>query len=821
MFYINTLIKNNILHFGIIFLIFMQGVLPANEKSETLKPGVIKGWVYDTLANEPLEFATVTLKNKEDGSLVTGAITDVNGFFRLTEVDEGDYFLELSFLGYKEKTFENIEISLGQPSMDLGKMLLSPTDEMLNEVVVSADRPTMTYQIDKKVINVSQLHTSASGTAVEVLENIPSVTVSIEGEVSLRGSSSFTVLIDGKPSILDANDILNQIPASQIENIEIITNPSAKFNPDGVAGIINIVMKKNRQDGVNGIVNLNGGTQNRMGGDFLVNYRKERINYFLGGDYNQRGMTGNSVRNSETILDQTNYLYSDGIFNRDRNSYGARAGMEFNINPLNTLSLSYRFNYGEFGSSSDRDYEEWTSADLEKFLYASFEDNVRGGFSHSFNVDYKKDFDKEEHSLLARAVFQTRNSEDISENMLSNSDLVDVSGQKSIEAGPSSRLSFNLDYTLPLLETNKLEAGWESRVRLANETNELFQYDTQANDYFLDDFYSKDVDYNRDVHAAYSTFSGEWSKLGYQLGLRTEYTQRLIDLRGETNEFTMNRWDFYPTVHFSYKLPAEQQFMTSYTRRLQRLRGWYLEPFYTWSDAFNIRIGNPNLDPEYIDSYEMSYQKRFEKNILSVDLYYRVTHNKIERVRSVFNPEENILLTSFANVGKDYSLGTEIMTGFDPAKWWHFDLMGNLYDYRLTGSIDGEDFSTSSFNWNVRWNNDFRLSSSSRIQFRAMYNSPTVMAQGERSEFFVTSLAVKQDFLEKALSLTLQVRDIFSTMRGEYTYSDDNFYSFSSWDAQTPIITLTASYRINNYNNQRGGRGPNGNGGMDNMGGDM
>lgn len=820
MFLIKSIINNKILLSVGLFLFFLQGNSVANDKSENLKPGVIKGWVYDTLANEPLEFATVTLKNKEDGSLVTGAITDVNGFFRLTDVDEGDYFLELSFIGYKAKTLENIEINLGQPDMDLGKMLLSPTDEMLNEVVVRADRPTMTYQIDKKVINVSQLHTSASGTAVEVLENIPSVTVSIEGEVSLRGSSSFTVLIDGKPSILDANDILNQIPASQIENIEIITNPSAKFNPDGVAGIINIIMKKNRQDGVNGIVNVNGGTQNRMGGDFLVNYRRERINYFVGGDYNQRRMTGNSVRNSETILDQTNYLYSDGIFNRDRNSYGARAGMEFNINPLNTLSVSYRLNHGQYGSSADRAYEEWTSADPDKFLYTSFEDNVRGGFSHSFNVDYKKDFDKENHSLLARAVFQTRNSEDISENMLSNNDLVDVSGQRSIEAGPSNRLSFNLDYTLPLMETNKLEAGWESRVRLANETNDLFQYDTQMNDYFLDDLYSKDVDYNRDVHAAYSTFSGELNKLGYQLGLRTEYTQRLIDLRGESDEFTMNRWDFYPTVHFSYKLPAEQQFMTSYTRRLQRLRGWYLEPFYTWSDAFNIRIGNPNLDPEYIDSYEMSYQKRFEKNIVSVDLYYRVTHNKIERVRSVFDSEQNILLTSFANVGKDYSLGTEIMTGFDPTEWWHFDLMGNLYDYRLAGSIDGEDFSTSSFNWNVRWNNDFRLSPSSRIQFRAMYNSPTVMAQGERSEFFVTSLAVKQDFLENALSLTLQVRDVFSTMKGEYIYSDNNFYSFSSWDAQTPIITLTASYRINNYNNRRGGGGREG-GSMEDMGGEM
>lgn len=814
--------------FLLVCIIFIGSAfnMDAKTPSDTQKPGVITGWVLDTLANQALEFATVTLKFESDSSLFTGAITDVNGFFKLKGIPHDNYYLEVSFLGYIPRTISDIQVTRKNSEIELGDIGMRPNEEMLDEVVVRADRPTMTYKIDKKVINVSELHTSAAGTAVEVLENIPSVTVSIEGDVSLRGSGSFTVLIDGKPTIMDAQDVLKQIPASQIENIEIITNPSAKFDPGGVGGIINIVMKKNRKDGINGIVNLNGGNQNTMGGDFLLNYRRERINYFLSGDYNQRGFVGKSVRNTETtnnMIDAdplTTFLYSDGTFNRDRDSWGFRGGFEFNINPFNTLSVSYRLNNRNYEMGTVRNYEEWTSINSNPSLEYSNEDGYRGGMAHSLNIDYQRDFDQEDHKLLTQLILETRDSDDFSYNMLTNDNNVAISGQESSETGPSNRITFIADYTLPINESNKFEAGLNSRVRLSDETNNMFQLNTQTNEFVLSDQFSKNVSYNRMIHAAYSTFSGEWNKIGYQVGTRLEYTDRLISLVGEDNQFTLNRWDWYPTLHLSYQLPSDQQVMASYTRRLQRIRGWYLEPFYTWSDAFNIRIGNPSLDPEYIDSYELSYQKRFEKNVVSVDMYYRVTNNKIQRVRGVYEDQENVILTTFANVGRDYSLGTEIMTGFDPFDWWHFDLMGNIFDYRQEGTLNGENFSTSSFNWNLRWNNDFKVTDRTRIQFRTMYNSPTVMAQGERSEFFVSSFSVRQDFLERALSVTLQVRDVFNTMQGEYIYEGPGFYSYLSWNPESPMITLTASFRINNYNDRRGR--PRG-GGMNDMegGGDM
>ncbi len=315
------------------------------------------------------------------------------------------------------------------------------------------------------------------------------------------------------------------------------------------------------------------------------------------------------------------------------------------------------------------------------------------------------------------------------------------------------------------------------------------------------------------IHSLYTTYQGETGNLGYQAGIRGEYTDRLIEMVGEVNDYSLNRWDYYPTLHLSYELPANQQTMASYTRRLQRLRGWYLEPFYTWRNAYNIRIGNPNLEPEYIDSYELSYQKRWENTILSVDLYYRITNNKIEWVRSIYEDQPNVLLTTFENVGKDYSLGSEIMASFDPFSWWHFDVMGNLYDYRMRGELYGEDYSTSSFNWNARLNNDFRITSSTRLQLRGMYNSPTVRAQGERSGYFVTSLALRQSFMNNDLSFTFQVRDIFGTMSRESINFGDDFYTFRNWDPNTPTLSLRVSYRINNYRADR--RVPRGDEGRD------
>ncbi|HOP03871.1 MAG TPA: TonB-dependent receptor [Tenuifilaceae bacterium] len=775
---------------------------PGNASSTT--PGNVKGFVYDSLSRQPLEYATVSIYRTSDNSLVTGTITDANGFFRVANMEPGNYALEISFIGYNNKRIANFEIAPNKRNFDLGQIILQSADNSLEEVMVVADRPTMKYQIDKKVINVSQLHTSSSGTAVEILENIPSVTVSIEGDVSLRGSGSFTVLIDGKPSIMDANDVLNQIPASQIENIEIITNPSAKFDPDGVAGIINIIMKKNRLQGVSGVVNTNVGTHGRYGGDFLVNFRKDRVNFNIGADFNKRSMIGNSIYESETYQADTTYLYNTGEFDRSGNSWGLKAGIDFNINPKNTFSIGYRLGDRNRGGSSTLDYEEWNSSDLiNKTIYASEEESNRGGIHHNLNFDYRKEFNTKEHNLLMQFVWETSESEDKSLNLLYDNLNTIVQGQRSVESGPEKEYTLKLDYTLPFGKESKFEAGYQGNMEISNEFNGMYLYNIANQTFEFNDQFSKDVDYSTTIHAMYSLISGKLGGLGYQFGLRTEHTNRVIDLVGEPDEFTLNRWDYYPTVHFSYNLPADQEIMTSYTRRLQRLRGWYLEPFYTWHDAYNIRIGNPDLVPEYIDSYELSYQKKFSKNVISVDMYYRVTHNKIESIRSIYDDNANVFLTTFFNVGKDYSLGTEVMVGFDPTKWWHFDLMGNIYDYKQEGTFDGRDYSTSSFNWNARLNNSFKLAKFTRLQLTGMYNSPTVTAQGEQKGFMVTNLALKQDFFKNALSLTLQVRDIFGTMGHERTVRDIDFYTYSKWDPNTPIVSLTATIRLNNYRPDR------------------
>ncbi|MDY6802126.1 MAG: TonB-dependent receptor [Bacteroidota bacterium] len=780
------------------------------DNNSELSKGNLTGYVYDSNQNKPLEYATIALINIENGSVVNGTISDESGFFQLKNINPGVYRIEITFIGYEKEVIERIEITNKNRKIELGQVMISPASESIDEVVVTADRPTMTYKIDKKVINVSQQHTSASGTAVEILENVPSVTVDIEGNVSLRGSQSFTVLIDNKPTVLDPSDALSQIPASAIENIEIITNPSAKYDPDGTSGIVNIITKRNKMQGMNGVVNLNAGMYDRYGGDFLVNYRREKFSVYVGADINTRNMYGSRDAESRTYYnDTTSYILSDGDFNREGSSYSFRGGVDYNFNAFNTLSFEARYGNRDNNSDNETNYHEFIIPGTFDEYYISKEESERGGDYLSLNLSYIRKFNKKGHELYALVNYSRRDFDSESTNRLINENNNIVSGQRSIESGPRQPLRFQLDYTLPLSETNKFEAGYQSRMSDNTEKAEMFMYDTSAAvmDFVFQDQYSNTSNYRRSIHSLYAIYSGELGNFGYQGGVRGEYTYRDITI-DETNEnFNIDRWDIFPTVHVSYNLPKENQMMASYTRRIDRPRGWYLEPFLTWSDAYNVRQGNPGLEPEYIDSYELSYLNKFGRNSFSFEAYYRVTHNKIERVRSVYS--ENVFLSSFENVGKDYALGIESMLALDVQKWWHVDLMGNLYDYRVEGQLGGRDFSESSFNWNIRFNNILRFSDNSRLQFNAMYNSPTISAQGERSDFFMANLAYKHDFLKKAFSATLQVRDVFGTMKHSSTYSGDDFYSYSYFEPKTPFVSVTLTYRINNYrpDRQRGRNG--------------
>ncbi len=664
------------------------------------KKGVIKGVIRDSLTSQPVEFATVAIYKSNDHTLIDGAITGAMGDFKISKLEDGNYDIEITFIGYKPKRLKNIFIS-GNNDVDLNDIFISMTAENLKEIEITAGVPSIEYQIDRKVIHVDKQITATAGTAVDILESVPSVSVDIDGNVTLRGSSGFTVLIDGKPTILEPNDVLQQIPASAIEDIEIITNPSAKYDPDGTAGIINIIMKKIKLEGFNGIIDANAGIYGNYGGDFLFNYRKNAVNLYLGADYNKRSDPGTSEYERstiDTVAGNSTYTTADGDFESIRLSWQARGGIEIDASKNDYFNLGFRYGHRERTGTTSRNYDEWVEPGNIHNPYISNEDSERGGDFYSATLDYRHTFNKKGHNLSAQFIYDHRESKEMNTNELLDTNNMIQSAQKTTEDGPADRFRIQLDYTLPIGENDKFEAGYQNRIGQSEDANDLYNYDIDSG-FVLIPEYSNSTQYDQNIHAIYAMYAGEVKKFGYQLGLRGEYTYRYMELLKTGESYTLDRMDYFPTIHLSYNLPKDNMMMASYARRIDRPRGWYLEPFITVQDAYNLSQGNPELLPEYIDSYELNYQKRFDKDFMSFEAYYRVTHNKIERVSSVY--EENILLHTFENVGKDYSLGGELMIGVDFFKWWHADIMGNLYYYQVKGELYDESFDNTEFKLGV------------------------------------------------------------------------------------------------------------------------
>ncbi len=775
------------------------------EKGDMPAIGQVSGIIIDSVSGNPMEYTTVALFRKRNKELVNGTISHKNGKFFMDKLKPGRYFIKVSFMGYNDKIIPDIMISKDQHIVNLKKVKMLESMQVLDEVVIDGSTPRIDYQIDKKVINVSKQLTSISGSAVDVLENVPSIKVDIEGNVLLRGSSGFTVLIDGRPSVLDANDALQQIPASTIDNIEIITNPSAKYDPDGSAGIINIITKQNKLQGFSGVTNLNAGLNKKYGGDLLLNFKKRNMNIYVGADYNFRNYPGDRYTERFTFAEDTIKTIMNGESGRERTKWGMRAGADYTIGSNDIIGLSFRFGERKMDGVTNSIYDEWSSANNSHNTYQNYDVSQRGGNFYSINSNYQHKFAKKGHLIRMEASYDNRDFKDNSINELQELSGVVVDGKQNTETGPSSRIRVKADYELPIGEKDKFEAGFQTRYSKSEDHTELYILDLQSGLYELQSEYSNLTTYERNIHALYGIYGGERGNFGYQGGLRAEYTYRDIESIATQESFGINRWDLFPSIHLSYQLPKDHQLMTSYTRRIQRSRGWYLEPFITWQDAYNVRQGNPDLLPEYIDSFELGYLKKLgESNMVSLEGYYRITNNKVERVRSVY--EENVMLTTFENVGKDYSLGVEFMLSFQIFKWWEVDLMGDLYNYLVEGVLYDEDFSNSSVNWSSRFNNTFIIKKNTKIQLNSMYNGESVTAQGKTSGYYMVNFAARQDFMAKKLSATLQVRDVFSTAKHEFISSGPDFYNYSEYVRESPIVTLTISYRFNNYKPDRKSR---------------
>ena len=774
---------------------------PGPGMGQGMPAGSITGQVYDADLNVPIEYANIVLHSQRDSQQVNGTITDNTGRFTLTGVRPGLYYVDVSFIGYRHRTVSDVAVSPGAVR-DLGRLTLRQSAVAIPGVNVTAERPTLEYRIDKKVVDVSRMATAASGTAVDVLENVPSVKVDVEGNLTLRGSSNYTVLIDGKPSPVEGSDALQQIPAGTIDKIEVVTNPSAKYDPEGVSGVINVLLKKQRQAGVSGTTSVDAGWPRRYGGNFLLSYRHDGFTLFGGADLRQDGFPGTRLTESWTYEDSTGdttFSNSTGEGERGHGSYGLRAGGDYRFSDHDRTSLSVRYGDHGFGMNQSATYTRWTSAAADTARELSRDSSRRGGDHLSINLDHQHTFDREGHELAASVHYMRRGGDEWSTNLLLDTLGNIISGRREEQTGPRQPIRMKLDYSLPLRTEDKFEAGYQAGIHRAQSTRRVFEYVSAADSFEFRPEYSQSVKYSDNIHALYTQYAGKLSGFGFQPALRVERSDRAVV--SDSGTYPFNRWDYFPSLHVSHDLPANQQVMASYTRRIQRPRGWELWPFISRQDAYNVRKGNPDLKPEITDALDAGWQMPLGQSRISAEAYYRITHDKVERIRSVYAP--GVILHTAVNVGADYSLGTELLFDLQLLKWWRANVSADIYDYRVTGELNGQDFSNSSFNWGGRFSNDFTLPTMTRLQLSLRYRSPEASAQGTEAGRLMTDAAIRQQFFNRQLSVTLQVRDLLGTGKFESTAQGEDFYSYFRFKRAAPMVSLNLTWNFNNYRPDR------------------
>lgn len=777
---------------------------PSANTSSTSEGGSIVGKVKDRNENVPMQYTNVVLYRLPDSTMVNGTITNHEGVFKFTGLKNGRYYLKIHFIGFQVKTIGNIVISPQKREVKLPAIYLDPVASTLRDVEVKASRSRITYQVDKKVVNVTKDLMASAGSAIDVLENVPSIDVDLEGNVSLRGSSNFTVLINGRPSVLEGNDALQQIPASSIQRIEIITNPSAKYDPEGVGGILNIILKKGKNLGINGLINGSVGSNNKYRGNALVGYRTKKLNAFITAEGSYRDMNMYVITDDETYLPDTiNYRHSLIDLVRNRNGYGVGGGLDYYLSKKATLTFSGKYGGRGFGMDNTSRRNIYTVPAYEDIYSKSFSHSSSWGNYYSLQSDYLQKFNDHGHQLEFFVYFSGKNDDEteVQSDYFTDPQWNDIgdlsSGIRTRTIDSSNDIRVKVDYSLPVGKKGKLEAGYQSRFYNENGEYAYEVFDTATGQWYSNENYQSLVDFKRNIHSAYISFKNVRNSFGYELGFRTEYTDRSVDNHDDKPAFVIQQFDFFPTVHLSYQLPDNYQVYTSYSRRINRPDQWSLNPFPMIIDPYNIRVGNPKLEPEKIDSYEFGAQKIFAKSFISFESYYRVTSNRITRVRLL--DTAGIIIHTRENVDKDYSLGAELMANLRLVSWFSMNASFNIYHYKLEGSIEGEDVASNSTNWSGRMTASFSIKKSLRIQWMGIYRSKTVTLQGTRKGMFYTNLAVRKDFLKHKLNLTLSARDILGTAQYESTATGEGFHSHSIFRRESPIVLLNIAYVINNY----------------------
>ena len=723
------------------------------------RPITITGRVVEGSSQQPLEYATVQVLDPTTQQLVTGTVTTADGTFSLkTEVSE--FFLEIGFIGFIAVTLN--EFDLVDKEVDVGIVALAEDTETLDEVLVRGEKSQTEFKLDKRVFNVGQDLSSAGASALEVLNNVPSVNVTIEGEVRLRGVAGVQILINGKPSVLASNDgnALGTLTADMIERIEVITNPSAKYEAEGTAGIINIVLKKEEKRGLNGSVTLNTGVPNNHSLGLSINNRTEKFNLFSQLGVGHRTFPEQYETINRNLLTDTT-IYSTGSGDKNETFFNIILGTDYHINDYNVLSLTGHFAYELETEFSDTDFR---LLDADNALAAQWNRNEVTEATNpkwQYELQYQKNFaSNEDRSLLFSALGSFFGKDQSSEFI--NTPLVEASEfndrQQTRTDFLEGEYTFKLDYTHPFSEALTLETGAQYVITdVAND----FAVSNWADTRWVEVPSLTNVfEFNQKVLGVYGTGAYEGDKFGLKVGLRVENTDLSTLLVDDDLSNRRRFTDLFPSAHTSYKVLDNFSLQAGYSRRISRPGLWNLNPFFNIRNNFSIRTGNPLLRPEYTDSYEVTGILDAGPVSLSTAVYHRYTTDVTENVTTF---EDNASLTRPENIGTNRATGLELNAKYNPAEWWMLSGDANYQYFQREGAFQETSFDFDANQWSARLNNKFKLPAAFDVEVTGNYQSSFRSFQREQSGYFFADLGVRKKVMKGRTILNLSVRDVFAS----------------------------------------------------------
>lgn len=782
----------------------------------------IKGIITDQLNGSPLEYASVSLYRSSDSSLITGTVTSAGGTFELNKLKAGNYYIKAHFIGYQTKVTSNIRLSSNQ-KIDLKTIALSADQRLLSEITVMGQRASAYNKIDKQVYTAEQFESAKGGSAIDVLKNMPSISVNGQGDITMRGSTGFLVLLNGKPVLTDPQTVLSQLPANAVDNIELITAPSAKYDPDGKSGIINIITKKGAADGFTFTANVQGGLPSttdhgnaekpvRFGGDAALNYQKGKWDISVGGNYTRNDVAGyraGDVFTKDFDNSTITRFPSNGERSFDKYNYAGRASIGFQADKNNAFSLGFFSGKRYQARIADILYHNTTSdlstdALIKSTTYFNANTQTKQGNFTLGNLDYTHTFENKS-SLTLSALFERADLYGNTKNR--NLDYPNISDTIQYvynpHKNPINGYRLKLDYAVPIGQ-GKLESGYQ------------FRYDTQDGRFGYvitpsvpqpeEERFSGEAKAKNQINSVYSQYSGKADRLEYTAGLRYEYASRTVNLSYEPIPHELNLSNLFPSANILYSMSNAWKLKAGYSKRVQRTSNYELNPIPEREHSETLEQGDPELLPEFIDLAELGLIKTFNQGSFFTTLYFQNIKNPIQRVNSVY--ADTILNRVFTNAEKARSFGLEAGTNLQPAKWWNLYLGANVYNYKINGKLNilDESLQVSNADWvySINMNTNFQLSSSWSVQGNVNYLSNRPTAQGEDSRFLSPNTSVKKTFMNGRMSAMLQWQNmdlgIFGSNQQRISTWGNDFYTTTNYIYETDVFMVNLSFNLNQRN---------------------